>query len=62
MSAERSEKRDTSTTQMRGSKDAKVRPQRGGMAQKGVAPIAGKTEERRERREERDQHDSDERI
>ncbi len=35
---ERSEKRETSTIKMRGSKDAMVRSQNGGMAQKRVGP------------------------
>ncbi len=36
--AERSEKRETITIKMRGSKDAMVRSQNGGMAQKRVGP------------------------
>ena len=35
---ERSEKRETSTIKIRGSKDAMVRSQNGGMAQKRVGP------------------------
>ena len=37
-SAERSEKREASTIKMRGSKDAMVRSQNGGMAQKRAGP------------------------
>ena len=37
-SAERSEKTEASTIKMRGAKDAKVRLQNGGMAQKRVGP------------------------
>ena len=35
---ERSEKRETNTIKIRGSKDAMVRSQNGGMAQKRVGP------------------------
>ena len=35
---ERSEKRETNTIKMRGSKDAMVRSQNGGMARKRVGP------------------------
>ena len=37
-SAERSEKRETSTIKMRGSKDTMVRSQKGGMVEKRVGP------------------------
>ena len=50
-SAERSEKRETSTIKMRGSKDTMVRSQNKGRS------LGEKREERREKREERDKHD-----
>ena len=52
---ERSEKRETSTIKIRGSKDAMVRSQIGGMAQKKGRPLRGKREESREKREQREE-------
>ena len=47
---------------MRGSKDAMVRSQNGGMVQKNVRPLREKRDERGEKREETDKHDQDERV
>ena len=58
---ERREKRETSTIKMRGLKDAMVRSQNGGMAQKRVGPEEGRgkraerSENREKRKETRDQ-------
>ena len=47
---------------MRGSKDAKVRSQNGGMVQKKVRSLGRKREESREKKEDRGNHDQYERV